>query len=75
MQPKQNVIERTTTTIVARGSHSDFSLGASDANDTDVSSPTSIFDEVGVAQGWETRVGKHEIIPVPLSTKSVALRF
>jgi hypothetical protein len=36
MPPKQNIIERTTTTMVARGLHSDFSLGDSDANETDV---------------------------------------
>ena len=40
MPPKQNVIERTTTIMVARGSHSDFSLGASDAN---VSSPPKML--------------------------------
>src|SRR6185503_7098674 len=36
MPVKQNIIERTTTTMVARGLHSDFSLGDSDANETDV---------------------------------------
>jgi hypothetical protein len=36
MPPKQNLIERTTTTMVARGLLSDFSLGDSDANETDV---------------------------------------
>jgi hypothetical protein len=36
MPPKQNIIERTTTIMVARGLHSDFSLGASDVDETDV---------------------------------------
>jgi hypothetical protein len=36
MPPKQNIIDRTNTIMVARGSHSDFSLGASDADETDL---------------------------------------
>jgi len=32
--PKQNNIERTTTIMVARGLHSDFSRGDSDTNET-----------------------------------------